>query len=34
MNYAVYSQNVMGEGIVRQWCKIFTVKQTNVHDEE
>jgi predicted transcriptional regulator len=30
----VYSQNVMSEGTVRQWCRIFKDGQTNVHNEE
>jgi hypothetical protein len=30
----VYGQNMMGEGTVRQWCRIFTDGQTDVHDEE
>jgi hypothetical protein len=31
---AVYSQNVMSDGTVRQWCRMFKDGQTNVHDEE
>jgi hypothetical protein len=31
---AVYGQNVMSEGTVRQWCRMFKDGQTNVHDEE
>jgi hypothetical protein len=31
---AVYSQNVMTEGTVRRWCRMFKVGQTNVHNEE
>jgi hypothetical protein len=31
---AVYSQNVMCEGTVRQWCRMFKDGRTNVHDEE
>jgi hypothetical protein len=31
---AVYNQNVMSEGTVRQWCRIFKDGQTNLHDEE
>jgi hypothetical protein len=31
---AVYGQNVMTEGTVRQWCKMFKDGQTNVHNEE
>jgi hypothetical protein len=29
-----YSQNVMTERTVRQWCRMFKDGQTNVHDEE
>jgi hypothetical protein len=29
-----YSQNVLSEGTVRQWCRMFTDGETNVHDEE
>jgi hypothetical protein len=32
--FAVYGQNVMNEGTVRQWCRIFKDGRTNVHDEE
>jgi hypothetical protein len=31
---AVYGQNVMSEGNVRQWCRMFKDERTNVHDEE
>jgi hypothetical protein len=31
---AVYSQNVMSEGTVGQWCRMFKDGRTNVHDEE
>jgi hypothetical protein len=31
---AVQGQNVMSEGTVRQWCRIFKDGPTNVHDEE
>jgi hypothetical protein len=31
---AVYCQNVMSEGAVRQWCRILKDGPTNVHDEE
>jgi hypothetical protein len=31
---AVYSQNVMSEGTVRQLCRVFKDGRTNVHDEE
>jgi hypothetical protein len=30
----VYSQNVMSEVTVRQWCLIFKDGKTNVYDEE
>jgi hypothetical protein len=30
----VYSQNVMSEETVRQWCRIFKIGRTNAHDEE
>jgi hypothetical protein len=30
----VYSQNVMSEGTVGQWCKMFKDGQTDVHDEQ
>ncbi|PNF24433.1 hypothetical protein B7P43_G09680 [Cryptotermes secundus] len=30
----IYSQNVVSEGTVRQWCRMFKDGQTNVHDEE
>jgi hypothetical protein len=30
----VYGQNVMSEGTVRQWCRLFKDGRTNVHDEE
>jgi hypothetical protein len=30
----VYSQNVMSEGNVRRWSRVFKDGQTNVHDEE
>ncbi|PNF16059.1 hypothetical protein B7P43_G04585 [Cryptotermes secundus] len=32
--YAVYGQNVTSEGIIRQWCRMFTDGRTDVHDEE
>jgi hypothetical protein len=32
--YAVYGQNVMSEGALRQWCRMFKDGRTNVHDEE
>jgi hypothetical protein len=31
---AIYGQNAMSEGNVRQWCRMFKDGQTNVHDEE
>jgi transposase len=31
---AVYGQNLMTEGTVRQWCRMFKDGRTNVHDEE
>jgi hypothetical protein len=31
---AVYSQNLMSEGTLRQWCRMFKDGRTNVHDEE
>jgi hypothetical protein len=31
---AVYDQNVMNEGTVKQWCRKFKDGQTDVHDEE
>jgi hypothetical protein len=30
---AVYNQNVMGEGTVRQWCRMFKDGPTDVCDE-
>jgi hypothetical protein len=30
----VNSKNVMSEGSVRQWCRVYKDGQTNVHDEE
>jgi hypothetical protein len=30
----VYGQNVMSEGSVRQWCRMFKDGQTALHDEE
>jgi hypothetical protein len=32
--YVLYNQNVMREGVVRQWCRMFKDGQTNVHNEE
>jgi hypothetical protein len=32
--WAVYCQNVMSEGTVRQWCRLFKDQRTNFHDEE
>jgi hypothetical protein len=31
---AVYGENVMSGGTVRQWCRMFKDGRTNVHDEE
>jgi hypothetical protein len=31
---AVYGQNMIGEGTVRQWRRMFKYGRTNVHDEE
>jgi hypothetical protein len=31
---AVYGQNMMSEGIIRQWCRMFKDGQRNVNDEE
>jgi transposase len=31
---AVYLENVMSEGTVRQWCRIFKDGRTDVHDGE
>jgi transposase len=31
---ALYNQNTMSEGNIRQWCNVFKDGQTNVHDEE
>jgi hypothetical protein len=31
---AVYGQNVMSEGTVRQWCRMFKDGQQIIHDEE
>jgi hypothetical protein len=31
---SVYGQNVVSEGTVRQWCRMFKDGQTNVHDEQ
>jgi hypothetical protein len=30
----VYGRNVMNDGTVRQWCRMFKDGRTNVHDEE
>jgi hypothetical protein len=32
--WVVYSQNVMSEGTLGQWCRMFKEGRTNVHDEE
>jgi hypothetical protein len=36
VNYAraLYGQNVMSEGTIRQWCGRFEVRPTNVPDKE
>jgi hypothetical protein len=31
---AIYGQDVMNEGTVRQWCRMFREGRTNVHGEE
>jgi hypothetical protein len=31
---AVYGQNIMSEGSVRQWCRMFKGGRRDVHDEE
>jgi hypothetical protein len=31
---AVYGKNVMSEGTVRQWCRMFKDGRINVHSEE
>jgi hypothetical protein len=30
----VYGQNVMNEGTVRQWCRMFKDGRTDIYDEE
>jgi hypothetical protein len=30
----VYGQNLMSEGTVRQWCRMFIDRRTNVYDVE
>jgi hypothetical protein len=30
----VYHQNVTNEGTVRQWCRMFKERRTNVYDKE
>jgi hypothetical protein len=32
--YAVYGQNIMIEGTLRQLCRMFEDGLTNIHDEE
>jgi hypothetical protein len=32
--FEVYGLNVMSDGTVRQWCKMYKDGRTNVHDEE
>jgi hypothetical protein len=34
LRVTVYGQNVMSEGTVRQWCRMFEDGRTDVHDEE
>jgi hypothetical protein len=31
---AVYGQNVMSDGTVRQWCRMCKDERTDIHDEE
>jgi hypothetical protein len=31
---AVYDQNIISEGNVRRWCRMFKDGRTDVHDEE
>jgi hypothetical protein len=31
---AIYDQNVMSEGAVSQWCRMFKDGQPNIHNEE
>jgi hypothetical protein len=31
---AVYGQNIMSEGTVRQWCRVFKDERKNFLDEE
>jgi hypothetical protein len=31
---AVYGQNIMSQGTVRQWCTVFKDVRRKVHDEE
>jgi hypothetical protein len=31
---AVYGQNIMSEGTVRQWCRMFKDWRKNIHDEQ
>jgi hypothetical protein len=32
--YVVYGQNLMSEGTIRQWCRMFKGGRTNVRNEE
>lgn len=32
--YEVYGPNIMSEGVVRHWCRMFKDCQTNIHDEQ
>jgi hypothetical protein len=29
-----YGKNIMSEGTVRQWCRMFKGGQTNIHNED
>jgi hypothetical protein len=31
---SVYNQNIISEGTIRQWCRMFKDGRTNVHNEE
>jgi hypothetical protein len=32
--WAIFGQNLMSEGNVKQWCRLFKYERTNIHDEE
>jgi hypothetical protein len=32
--WVVYGQNVMSEGIIREWCGMFEDGRTNIHEKE